>query len=405
MQIFQLQQAQLEVKSASSDESSALGQFIDSIKASTSKVQDTVNKAIPLQKGKSRSWLSTSRLQENVKKVNPFGRSKSIPVTSSDREEESDPGGHNQHSILSFTAITESLSASSEDISDALGRKFERLLNSALSPPSDDTSPAVHLLHVSDPKTGKVRTMVRSASSPSAQSNDGSKSLWSDMLPAVFRTTNSNDDTTATAQDSYTSQSESTLQDPTAQDILNQIATDPSSNNDSPSASLEWELDSKEMLSLLDESDDDEAENDTDDEDDSSCSAGSMDGSILTTESGIEVAFQEELRSIGGVLFRASGAACTACKLQGQGGAVNDDQFSVTSGTFPEIPNQQTRGRSRSPRPYSPAGMEFEPPSVDEMDETNDVSMKPPAVAAAVQQESQSVLQTMFGCTGSQFLP
>jgi hypothetical protein len=168
--IHRLQNAMLEEKgSISSDEASPSAQTEDLRHGSIG--------PLPL-KGKSRSWLSASRLQENLKKAvnTPFARSKSMTLHAAkpdpplDETQYHDANGNKDSASLSFTAITESLSASSEDLSSALGRKFEQLLHSALSSSEDSSAP-------SEPNQ----------SSSSSEDGAGGTRLWSTKTPTQLK--------------------------------------------------------------------------------------------------------------------------------------------------------------------------------------------------------------------------
>src|SRR3569623_515685 len=99
----------------------------------------------------------------------------------------------------------------------------------------------------------------------------------------------------------------------------------------------------------------------------------------------------DSIRRIQNILHTVGACHCKAKEM------VDDENFSVTSGTFPEVVvHQPVRGRSRSPRPYTPNGLELEPSDIEEDPLIEQVQQ--PEV------EQMSFLQSLFSCGGGAYL-
>jgi hypothetical protein len=345
---------------------------------------------LPL-KGKSRSWLSASRLQENLKKAvnTPVARSKSMTVSAMKPDPPLDEALYNEtreirdSASLSFTAITESLSASSEDLSSALGRKFEQLLHSALSSSEDSSVP---------PPSEPAHSLSGSSS------EDGVKGtrLWSTLFHQSGSQSHSKDD-----EDTHTTERSSTRSQGTAE-LIGQFLTTVSSSSSSKPITSSDSQHAAGLLSLLDgsTSEDDDVEG-TDlalfDEESSGSSCSDLYSSddcesTQTTQEGDDEIF--------GVAFNNF-----LTQLEGPCGAIlarnNDgDTDSVTSEMLTEMPKsgQQRRGRSRSPRPYTPFGLEMEP---SEEDEGADLEGQIPLDTTPDLGPAMNVFHSMFSCFAS----
>lgn len=376
--VHRLQNAMLEEKgSISSDDASPSAQ--------TDYLRHGSIGPLPL-KGKSRSWLSASRLQENLKKAvnTPFARSKSMTVHAVkpdpplDATQYHDTNVNKDSSSLSFTAITESLSASSEDLSSALGRKFEQLLHSTLSSSEDSSAP---------PSSEPIH--------PSSSSDDGVSGprLWAALFHQQSGSRSKDD------EDTHTTERSSTRSQGTAELIGQFLATVSSNSSSKPTHSSSDSQNGAGLLSLLDESasEDDDAEG-ADlalfDEESSSSDIYSSDDCESTQTN------QDEDDEIFGVAFNA-----VLAQLEGPCGAIlasnNDgDADSETSELLAEMSKsagRPRRGRSRSPRPYTPFGLEMEPSEEDGVD----LEGQTPFDATTDNGPAMNVFNSMFSCFAS----
>jgi hypothetical protein len=338
--------------------------------------------------GRSRSWLSASKLQENVKKAvnTPFIRSKSLgaPFLKPDpTQKESQCDGRNESASLSFTAITESLSASSEDLSEALGKKFGQLLHSTLSSSADSS----------------LQSAAQRESLPSVSFDERSKEghLWSALFKQPIES--KDDDDTATTRNSSSSRSQGTAE------IFGQLLASVTSSSSFP---ISTESQNGGVLSLLDgsttdEEDDGEANLALFDEDcNSSCSSAAS----SVEDEGSMFSSQDDIDHIFGTAFNSILSRVDQCGIFGfkDEGDVNVDTQSVSSEGYPDAAQsvRQTRGRSRSPRPFPPFGLELEPSNIDEEDGAGFDGQNLLESTSNLQTEnaggSMNILQTMFRC-------
>jgi hypothetical protein len=299
---------------------------------------------------------------------------------------ESQYDGHHESASLSFTAITESLSASSEDLSEALGKKFEQLLHSTLSSSADSSLQSA--------------TTQDSQLSVSLDERSKESHLWS----ALFKqpVSSKDDDETATSRNSSSIRSQGTA------DIIGQLLASVTSSS---SSAIPASTDSQNggLLSLFDGSTTDEEEEDKEanlalfDEDcDSSCSVESSaedEGSIFSNQDDLDHIFGAAFNSI---LSRVDGCGFFHLKDEED---MNVDMESVSGEVSPDAakPAHQTRGRSRSPRPYTPYGLELEPSTIDEEDgvgfdgqEILESTSKLPTEPTT--EGSMSILRTVLSC-------
>jgi hypothetical protein len=329
-------------------------------------------------------------LQENLKKAvnTPFARSKSMTVHAAkpDPPQEDmpyhDTSANKDSASLSFTAITESLSASSEDLSSALGRKFEQLLHSALSSSEDSSAlPSSELGH---------------SSSLSEDGVSGTR-LWSTLFHQSGSNSHSKDD-----EDTHTTERSSTRSQGTAELIGQFLAT--VSSNSSSSKPISSSSDSQPgtgFQSLLDgsTSEDDVAEGADLALFDEESSTSSCSDICSSDDCESPHSMPDEDDDFLGVAF-----STVLAQLEGPCGALlasrNDgDADSESSELLADMPTSghQRRGRSRSPRPYMPFGLEMEPSE----EEAADLGGQSPLEATPDTGPAMHVIQSMFSCFAS----
>jgi hypothetical protein len=381
--IQRLQNAVLEENgSTSSDETSP------SVQGQKDGIRHAPIGPLPLQ-GKSRSWLSASRLQENLKKAvnTPFSRSKSMTVHAAKPDppqkemQYHDTTVNKDSASLSFTAITESLSASSEDLSSALGRKFEQLLHSALSSSEDSSAPpSSELGHLS------------------SSSEDGvtGTRLWSTLFHQSGSNSHSKDD-----EDTHTTERSSTRSQGTAELIGQFLATVSSNSSSRPISSSSDSQPGAGFQSLLDgsTSEDDGADGGDLALFDEESSTSSCSDIYSSDDCESPHSMQDEDDEFLGVAF-----STVLAQLEGPCGAFlasrNDgDADSETSELLADMPTSghQRRGRSRSPRPYTPFGLEME----QSEEEGADLGGQSTLEATPDNGPAMHVLESMFSCFAS----
>ena len=385
--------------SSSSGERSTVSNLIDSIKLSANEiVTKGSHRMDQLFPGPTTSSLSTSYEDEDSS-YGPKGqtrRSKHHPVKQQPHKQQPNTKDK-RHATpgLSFTTMTASLSSSSEDISEKIGKTFGYIYKGKqdTNESSDNSDGAMPLME--SKSTGDYTSSSEEHKSQTVWSVLGIDSVSFGMPGAqsfTTATTNSTDQnqTTKSGIESNSQRARTIL------DVIATNSTDESTNlktHKTEATTTYWgdgfddvmdeqttNDESVQGSSLLD------ADGETDDEGISYFTVGdeTLEESVFEDDETVDDDYVGPV-TVQGVLYQIG-----TCTLGG-GDNVDDDTYSVSSGMFPQlVESSSSRGRSRSPR--TPIG-EVKTDKV-----LAELSTNTPSQQANESSCGTGILQSVFGC-------